>query len=71
MSRRVAVAALAVAALAASPARAGELPTWKARVAAATRYAEARVGVVSFAVVDESGRMHGTGSARSPRPRAS
>ena len=34
-------------------------PTWGSRMAAAARYAEARSGTISFAVVDEAGRLHG------------
>jgi beta-lactamase class A len=60
MSRTIAVAALAVSlVLSASSARAADPPTWGSRMAAATRYAQERAGLVSFAVVDESGRLHG------------
>jgi hypothetical protein len=33
---------------------------WAKRVAAAKRFAESRAGTISFAVVDESGRLHGS-----------
>jgi hypothetical protein len=60
MRTKLALAALALAAcLSASPARAAEPATWSSRVKAATRYSEERAGVVSFAVVDERGRLHG------------
>ncbi len=47
---------LSVAARAEAPS--GHYP-WAQRVAAAKRWAEHRQGRISFAVVDESGRMHG------------
>ncbi len=54
--------ALAVAALApASPVaqeRAGD--GWEQRVEAAERFAQSRAGRISFAVVDEEGRLHGS-----------
>lgn len=59
---RVVVAALAVASLAATASAEGpphHYP-WAKRVAAAKRFAEHRVGRISFAVVDEDGRMHGS-----------
>lgn len=71
MSRTIAVVALAAfAGLSASPARAAEPPTWSSRMATATRYTEGRAGLVSFAVVDENGRMHGF-RARAVAPSAS
>jgi beta-lactamase class A len=56
---RVAAAGLAVAVAVATPANAAAPPTWKARMAAAERYAQARSGTITFAVVDEAGRLHG------------
>jgi beta-lactamase class A len=41
-----------------SPADAAGSPTWSSRVAAAQRYAEGRVCLVAFAVVDERGWRH-------------
>lgn len=55
MKRELLITALVVAALPA-PAAAS---TWTERVDSARRYAEARAGVESFALVDEHGRMHG------------
>jgi beta-lactamase family protein len=52
------LAALVFLAAAASS-RAVAPPTWKSRVAEATRYAGERAGAISFAVVDEAGRLHG------------
>jgi Beta-lactamase enzyme family len=52
------VAALA-AVLGAPPAPALPQPGWSARVTAAERYAEARAGLVSFAVVGDDGRLRG------------
>ncbi|HEX5469006.1 MAG TPA: serine hydrolase [Gaiellaceae bacterium] len=54
-------ASLAALALLAVPAGTGAAPppTWKSRVAEAARYAGERAGTVSFAVVDEAGRLHG------------
>ena len=64
LAARVAAVAVAVAVVAAgAPARA-EAPEahypWAKRIAAAKRFADARAGRVSFAVVDESGRMRGS-----------
>lgn len=39
--------------------RPGEAPPWRPDVSAAIRYADARAGTVSFAVVDEQGGLHG------------
>jgi hypothetical protein len=56
----VAVAALGVAMwMTPTPAPAAASTFWQARVNAAARYADSRAGLVSFAVVDESGRLHG------------
>jgi hypothetical protein len=71
MTRTITVAALAVsAALSASAALAAGPPTWSSRVAAATHYVEGRAGLVSFALVDERGRLHGY-RARALAPSAS
>ena len=51
-------AAVLLSAAARAEAPAGHYP-WAQRVAAAKRWAEHRQGRISFAVVDESGRMHG------------
>jgi hypothetical protein len=67
--RRLVAVALA-AALAGAAADASAAATWRSRIAAATRYAEGRAGLVSFAVVDESGRLHGY-RARAIAPSAS
>ena len=71
-ARRVAVflAVLLVAALFASPSQASAPATWKSRMAAAERYAQTRAGTISFAVVDEAGRLHGY-HARAVAPSAS
>jgi hypothetical protein len=60
----VAAAVLAATAHAAAP------PTWKSRMAAAERYAQTRSGTITFAVVDEAGRLHGY-HARDVAPSAS
>ena len=72
---RVAAAGLAVAvgvatAVVVTPAHAVAPPTWKSRMAAAERYAQARSGTITFAVVDEAGRLHGY-HARAVAPSAS
>jgi hypothetical protein len=51
-------AALAAFVVPVSPAHAAGSPTWSSRVAAAQRYAEGRVCLVAFAVVDERGWRH-------------
>ena len=51
-------AAVLLSAAARAEAPPGHYP-WAKRVAAAKRWAEQRQGRISFAVVDESGRMHG------------
>lgn len=51
------------AAFAAGPATAQAPPThygWAQRVAAAKQFADGRMGRISFALVDESGRLHGS-----------
>ena len=58
------------AAFALEPASAVPPQTWQSRVTAAVRYAETRAGTVSFAVVDEAGRLHGY-HARAIAPSAS
>jgi hypothetical protein len=69
-ARRAAVGLLLVALSVAAPAHAAAPPTWKSRMAAAERYAEGRAGTISFAVVDEAGRLHGY-DARAIAPSAS
>jgi hypothetical protein len=70
-ARRAAPAFLAILALSlAAPAHAAPPPIWKSRLAAAERYAHERAGTISFAVVDESGRLHGY-HARAIAPSAS
>ena len=54
----------------AQPARGVPREDWRARVAAAERYAEGRLGSVSFALVDARGRVHGH-RADAPVPTAS
>ena len=61
---------LAFAAGSAAPAKASGPATWKSRIAAAERYAHERAGTISFAVVDEAGRLHGY-HARAVAPSAS
>jgi Beta-lactamase enzyme family len=74
--RRLAELQLAVAIVAAAlavgvqPAQGFPREDWRARVAAAERYAEGRLGVVSFALVDARGRLHGY-RAGAPVPTAS
>jgi hypothetical protein len=72
---RFAAAGLAVvvavaSAIAAAPAHAAAPQTWKSRMAAAERYAQTRSGTITFAVVDEAGRLHGY-HARDVAPSAS
>jgi beta-lactamase class A len=58
----VALVAVAVAALVAGRAPAANAlpqPAWGKRVHAAERYARARAGLVSFALIDETGGWHG------------
>jgi Beta-lactamase enzyme family len=52
-------AATSVFAVNVQPAEGFPRQDWRARVAAAERYAEGRLGVVSFALVDARGRLHG------------
>lgn len=69
---RRAVAGLSVLVVlsAATSAHAAAPPNWKSRLASAERYAESRSGTVSFAAVDEAGRLHGY-HARAIAPSAS
>jgi hypothetical protein len=70
-ARRAAAALSVLVALGvAAPAHAAAPPTWESRMAAAERYAEARAGTITFAVVDEAGRLHGY-HAREVAPSAS
>jgi uncharacterized protein GlcG (DUF336 family) len=64
------VGALVAASSAPEPASGASPQTWQSRVGAAVRYAETRAGTVSFAVVDEAGRLHGY-HARAVAPSAS
>jgi beta-lactamase class A len=54
----IALAAIALGAPARAAPERGGYP-WEKRVDAAQRFADGRAGRISFAVVDESGRMHG------------
>lgn len=54
------VAALACLAVAVAPGAAEAHYPWIQRVAAAKRFADGRHGRISFAVVDEGGRLHGS-----------
>jgi hypothetical protein len=71
---RIASIALALAVAAATafaaPAEAAAPPIWKSRMASAERYAHTRSGTITFAVVDEAGRLHGY-HAREVAPSAS
>jgi hypothetical protein len=71
---RIAAIALALAVAAATafaaPAEAAAPPTWKSRMASAERYAHTRSGTITFAVVDDAGRLHGY-HARHVAPSAS
>ena len=71
---RIAAVALALTVAAgtafAAPAEAAAPPTWKSRMAAAERSAHTRSGTITFAVVDEAGRLHGY-HARDVAPSAS
>jgi hypothetical protein len=59
--RRAAVGLVIVLALmTTAPAQAAAPQTWESRIAAAERYAERRAGTISFAVVDEANRLHGS-----------
>jgi len=66
----LAVAVTVAAAVVAAPAHAAAPPTWKSRMAAAERFAHTRSGRITFAVVDEAGRLHGY-HAREVAPSAS
>jgi hypothetical protein len=54
-----ALAALALIAPVSAGARAADHYPWGKRVKAAQRYADGRAGTVSFAAVDEKGKLHG------------
>src|SRR4051794_6649659 len=56
--RLLPLAAVVLATLGIGAATAGAFP-WEQRVQAAERFADSRAGRISFAVVDESGRLHG------------
>jgi Beta-lactamase enzyme family len=58
------------AALLAAPGWAARPATWKSRFASAERYAQSRSGTITFAAVDEAGRLHGY-HARAVAPSAS
>jgi hypothetical protein len=64
MKRPIAAISLTVALVLAAPAGAGGGPPdhfpWAKRIAAAARYADDRQGKISFAVVDEDGRLRGS-----------
>lgn len=62
------VALLAVAGTVFAAAAAAGAATWPSREAAATRFVEGRQGSVSFALVDESGRLHGLRGRRVRQP---
>jgi hypothetical protein len=66
----LALAVTAWIAASSAPAPAAPPATWKSRMASAVRYAESRAGTISFAVVDEGGRLHGY-RARAVAPSAS
>ena len=69
--RATAVLAVVLGAVFFVPSAGASAPaTWKSRTAAAERYAESRAGTISFAVVDEAGRLHGY-HARAVAPSAS
>jgi hypothetical protein len=57
----LALVAGAIAAVAAPSQPAAAFPElqWRERVAAAKRFADRREGIITFALVDENGRMHG------------
>jgi beta-lactamase class A len=67
-SAGITLATIALVWAATAPSAAAGAPaSWPERVAAAERYAQARQGTVSFAVIDESGHLYGRGlSVRSP-----
>jgi Beta-lactamase enzyme family len=57
--KAIVLAALLAALVAPCSGQAADPPTWASRVAAARHYAEQREGVIAFAVVDETGSLHG------------
>ena len=59
MRRAIVTVGLVAALLTTGSAHAFGPGTWSSRVAAARAYAEGRAGVIAFAVVDQSGRLHG------------